>query len=105
MKVRGKVLIGVINGEDGIPILVLKADDAVGKKIVNQIYEKLEAVRFRALPFGKAGVNNVCGLTGNLSQVESLSVPLALGGISLSNKKELKNEKYENNRGVAGKAR
>lgn len=83
MKMQGTIDISLRNRPDGTPILGLVAVDKEGRKVLTRLHEALEVVWLLAIPKGKADIHNVCGSKSSCSksEYESLTIPLALGGI------------------------
>ena len=81
--IKGVIDIGLSNRLDGTPLLRLEAIDTEGKKYLHALNDALNVVWLEAVSKGKADINNVCGSIGNSTEMMSMSIPLALGGVEL----------------------
>ena len=72
---------------DGLPMLKIEATDRVSKRKLTALFKQMERVQFEAIPKRKADIYNVCGSSGTLNEIDSISVGLLLGGAKVSKKK------------------
>lgn len=65
------------------PILKIEAETDDERKQLTMVFEGLQSVQLVSITNRKAGIYNTCGSSHYRDECESLSIPIALGGIGL----------------------